>query len=246
MKTKWRTIGVISTCLWLNISLLGHAEDTRLNAVVLHVDDGNTITVRPRGERQSLQVRLIGIEAPVKCSREVKGQEPWGTRAQQHLALWVTRKPVSIEFDVLRPVGDRSVWGYVWIGDSLVNEEMARLGHAMMVTKVPNVQYVERIRAAQNEARENQRGIWNPKESLPEEPSKFLAKRQQSTDKQTAKENVVALSEWREGCIIGNKKTKKYHLPGGQYYKLSKDSKNAIFFANSADAEKAGYEKAVR
>jgi hypothetical protein len=57
---------------------------------------------------------------------------------------------------------------------------------------------------------------------------------------------VQALPAFKEGCVIGNKATKKYHVPGGRYYESSKSSKNAVFFRNAKDAEKAGYEVSKR
>jgi hypothetical protein len=57
---------------------------------------------------------------------------------------------------------------------------------------------------------------------------------------------VQTLARFVEGCVIGNKATKKYHVPGGRYYESSKSSKNAVFFKNAKDAEKAGYEASKR
>jgi endonuclease G len=61
-----------------------------------------------------------------------------------------------------------------------------------------------------------------------------------------ATEEVQTLAAFKEGCVIGNKATKKYHLPGGRYYESSKTSKNAVFFRTEADAKKAGYEASKR
>ena len=72
------------------------------------------------------------------------------------LSLLLTRNEVRVEFDVLVPVSSDNTqrWGYVWLDRQLVNEEMLRSGNAVLVTRVPNVKHVERLRLAQKEARE--------------------------------------------------------------------------------------------
>jgi endonuclease G len=51
----------------------------------------------------------------------------------------------------------------------------------------------------------------------------------------------LELSAFRPGCVVANKETKKYHPPGSNGYAKAKGSKNAVFFKNAQDAEKAGY-----
>jgi endonuclease G len=54
------------------------------------------------------------------------------------------------------------------------------------------------------------------------------------------------LPAFEKGCIIGNKSTKIFHVPGGSGYERAKESKNAIFFSTAKDAEKAGYRASKR
>ncbi|MEQ6018962.1 protein TolA, partial [Bacillus thuringiensis] len=42
-----------------------------------------------------------------------------------------------------------------------------------------------------------------------------------------------------KGQIKGNANSKKYHVPGGQYYDSTKD--NIVWFCSEADAQAAGY-----
>lgn len=215
---------------------------------VIQAADGNVLQIRPTGSRRDMYIRLIGMDAPRKATRDANGQEPWGTRAQQFLVLKVIRKPVRVEFDVVVPASDDGVtrWGYVWLGEQLLNEEMLRAGHAILETRAPNVKHVDRFTAAQREAREKQRGVWDPDEPLPEPPGKFAAKKHASDEKRQETEDSLALDGWVPGCIIGNSDTKKYHKPGGQYYETSKKSKHAVFFRDAEDAEKAGYKASAK
>lgn len=75
--------------------------------------------------------------------------------------------------------------------------------------------------------------------TAPKEPGEGTTKK---IDKgKPDKEKGSELSAFREGCVIGNRKSKKYHLPGDRYYNKEKDSKNAAFFATAEDAKGAGY-----
>jgi hypothetical protein len=56
----------------------------------------------------------------------------------------------------------------------------------------------------------------------------------------------LTLPAFELGCIIGNRRSKKYHLPGGASYERARESKNAVFFRTAQDAEKAGYTPAAR
>src|SRR5262249_49196077 len=163
---------------------------------------------------------------------------PWGTRAQQFLSLLATRQTVRVELDVAADVaGEPGMrWGYVWLGEQLLNEELLRAGHALLATAPPNVKYVERLQKAQAEARGRGPEIGSRDEPLPEPPSKFVARRQEEQKEQQAREGLHNLPAFVPGCVIGNLKSKKYHLPGGRYYESSKTSKNAIFFPSEEAA----------
>lgn len=217
-----------------------------LTGIVTRVSDAQTLLIQTPAARKSLAVRLIGLEAPRKATRDKDGQEPWGTRAQQFLSVMATRQDVRVEFDVLQPADDGAKWGYVWVGDKLLNEEILREGHGVLDTRPPNVRYVERLTAAQRHARENRLGIWNPQEPLPEPPSKFVATQKQATENQKEVQAELALREFTPGCIIGNSKSKVYHLPTGRNYETAKASAHAVYFRTAEDAEKAGYKAASK
>jgi micrococcal nuclease len=145
-------------------------EPKSLTGLAAHVVDGDTVEVRFEGQRKAQTVKLIGLAAPKKSTRETDGQEPWGTRSQQWLALQAARKEVRVEFDVLEPVKGHPgvVWGYLWLGERLLNEESLRLGHSVLATEVPNVRYVEKLQAAQKQAREGGKGVWDTDRPLDE------------------------------------------------------------------------------
>ncbi|MFO0826196.1 MAG: hypothetical protein U0792_24275 [Gemmataceae bacterium] len=110
-----------------------------------------------------------------------------------------------------RPSG----WGYVWLRDGqdeeLVNETVLAEGHAVLDTRVPNVKYVERLTAACWKAREAGKNIWNTMEPLPETPAEYV--------KKNAEAAAVATPSNIRGGVDWEQQPKKYHVPGGQYWR---------------------------
>lgn len=215
-------------------------------AEVIKVVDGDTIKIRRNGAHKQETIRLIGIEAPEVSSREQTGQEPFGVMAQQHLSVAITRRIVRIEQDVQKEAETGEILGYVWLDDKLMNEEMLKSGLAVLATTPPNVKYVERFQTAQTTAREQKKAIWNPDAPLTQSPSEFRSNKREATAAQSEKESELEIPDYIAGCIIGNRKTKKFHVPEGRYYNQAKDSKNRVFFKTAADAEKSGYTKSAR
>lgn len=75
--------------------------------------------------------------------------------------------------------------------------------------------------------------------------------RQASSSRSTAAPAVtesaepVMLEAWRQGAVIGMKTTRRYVVPDEDdpRYDIFRNSRNAVFFATEADAEKARYRK---
>lgn len=215
-------------------------------AEVIKVVDGDTIKIRRSGAHKQETIRLIGLESPEVSSREQTGQEPYGVMAQQFLSVAITRRIVRIEQDVQKEAETGEILGYVWLDDKLMNEEMLKAGLAVLVTNPPNVKYVERFQKAQTIAREQKKAIWNPDAPLAQSPSEFRSNKREATAAQSEKESELEIPDYVTGCIIGNRKTRKFHVPEGRYYNQAKESKNKVFFKTAADAEKAGYTKSAR
>jgi endonuclease G len=54
------------------------------------------------------------------------------------------------------------------------------------------------------------------------------------------------LPGFEEGCVIGNRNTKIFHVPSEAYYEKAKGSKYAVFFKDADAARKAGYRQAKK
>ena len=148
--------------LLLLLPLLGagsaHAG-AAIEGTVVRVVDGDTIHVQlaDRVER----VRYIGVDSP-EIHHPVRGEEPGGRAAATVNRGLVEGRRVRLELDVRT----RDRWGrllaYVWVGDTMINAELIRLGYAQVMTVPPNVRYQDLFVKLQREAREAGRGLWRP------------------------------------------------------------------------------------
>lgn len=115
------------------------------------ITDGDTVRCRD-GRR----IRLLLIDAPELSQR------PWGTRARDAVARLA---PVGTRVTVERDVQPTDRYGrtlaYLYLPDGrMLNEALAAEGFVVASVYPPNVQHVERIRAAVARARSARRGLW--------------------------------------------------------------------------------------
>lgn len=120
-------------------------------ARAVRVKDGDSVIVRRRNGRLS-EIRLAGIDAP-------ELSQPGGRDAKAALKRLLNGREIRVD------VTDRDRYNrlvaMLWTGQTFVNAEMARSGHAWAFARyLPD----PRIRAAHDEARAAKRGLW----SLPE------------------------------------------------------------------------------
>ena len=121
---------------------------------VMKVIDGDTIKLE-NGE----VVRYVGIDTP-ETVHPSKPVQCFGKEASNKNKELVEGKMVRLEKDIT----DRDKYGrllrYVWVGDLFVNDYLTRQGYAYAYTYPPDVKYSEQFIQAQQEARENNRGLW--------------------------------------------------------------------------------------
>lgn len=125
--------------------------------------DGGSCTVRSVTDGDTFactdgrRVRLLLIDAPEM------DQGPYGGDARRALAaLLPSGAQVGLELDVEKQDRYGRVLAYVRLADGrMVNEEIARAGYVVVSVYPPNVQHVERMRAAVKQAQEARRGLWS-------------------------------------------------------------------------------------
>jgi micrococcal nuclease len=148
--------------LLLLLPLLGSGSadaGAAIEGTVVRVVDGDTIHVQLADRVE--KVRYIGVDSP-EIHHPVKGEEPGGRAAASVNRGLVEGRRVRLEIDVRT----RDRWGrllaYVWVGDTMINAELIRLGYAHVMTVPPNVRYQELFVKLGREAREAGRGLWRP------------------------------------------------------------------------------------
>ena len=194
--------------------------DTRGQWVlVTHVTDGDTVGVG-RGWRYK-KVRLIGVDTPETVHPE-KPVEFYGPEALEFTEKSLTRQWVRLEFE---PGDQIDVYGrllaYIFLEDgTLFNRDIVRRGYARAYTRFP-FRYQEEFRLAEIEARNIGRGLW-------------VRQKREATSAHPL-----------EGKIIGNRRSKVFHVPGqANYGRVSEESR--VYFDTEEEAARAGYRRAKR
>ncbi len=124
-------------------------------ATVTRVVDGDTIVVTIGSSEY--RVRYIGVDTPESTTR----QECYGREAARFNRSLVNGQTVRLERDVNETDRFGRLLRYVYLpSGEMVNEILIREGYALARSFPPDVKYQERLRAAEREARQAQRGLW--------------------------------------------------------------------------------------
>lgn len=128
---------------------------------VSKVIDGDTVKILVGGEE--VKVRLIGIDTP-ETVHPNKDVEWFGKEAAKKLKEMVEGKIVCLKMDRDK-TQDIDKYGrllrYLWLDNLFVNAELVKQGYAFAYTNYP-FQYLEEFRKYARDARENNRGLYNP------------------------------------------------------------------------------------
>lgn len=121
-------------------------------AVVNRVVDGDTLVLDDGRE-----VRLIGVDAPELYPEE----QCYGPESKAGLKAWLEGKTVSLEKDVSEVDQYDRLLRYVWVEDSMVNEEIVRRGWARARAYEPDTSHETRLFLAQTIAQTGGLGMWD-------------------------------------------------------------------------------------
>ena len=116
---------------------------------VARVIDGDSVELTNKQE-----LRYVGINAP-------EYNICFGKEAMEENKRLIDGKTVRLEKDVSQNDKYGRLLRYVYVGDIFVNDYLVRQGFARTATFPPDVKYVDQFRLAEQEARENNRGLWS-------------------------------------------------------------------------------------
>lgn len=156
------------------------------------------------------KVRFIGVDTP-ETKHPEKGVEFYGKEAYQFTKSLLEGEKITLKFDVQERDKYGRILAYVYKGDIFVNELLVKEGYARVFTVPPNVKYAEHFLDLERKAREEGRGLWGYTE---EEP--------------------------KAAVYIGNRSSKKFHLPYCEGIARMKEE-NKVDFSSRGEAVKAGY-----
>ncbi|WP_392543791.1 thermonuclease family protein [Oryzobacter telluris] len=196
---------------------------------VVGVVDGDTIKVRVNGETE--RVRVIGIDTPELAQRECYAQQ-----ASSRMQSLVQSTKVRLVRD--RTQDDRDRYGrllrHVQLADGRqVAEVLIAGGFGEEYTYDRAYAGQADYRAAQAAARRAGKGIWSSGCRAPVKAAPVPAS---GPGRCVIKGNIASDGE------------KIYHLPGQQYYDVTKisESKGERWFCSESDARSAGWRKSLR
>ncbi|TCO60055.1 thermonuclease family protein [Caldanaerobacter subterraneus] len=172
------------------------------------------------------KVRFIGVNTPESTTKV----EPYGQEAAAYTKSKLLGKDVGLQLNVQERDKYGRLLAYVWLSPptkesneeirtKMFNAVLLLEGYAQVMIVPPNVKYAEYLRKYQQEAREKNAGLWGL--DVKEEKS--------------ASSNATLFS------YIGNKNSKKFHLPDCQWAKKIAPG-NRVYFKLRDEAIKAGYE----
>lgn len=137
---------------------LASTDDTT-TATVVKVVDGDTIDVSYDGEPH--RVRLLNIDTPESVDPD-QAVECLGPEATEFLR---DRLPVGATVELAHDEERYDGYGRelagVFVGDDLINTEIARAGLGVAMSVAPNVRFHAAVESAQDEARSMRRGLYS-------------------------------------------------------------------------------------
>jgi len=130
-------------------------------ALVIRIIDGDTIELS-----NGKKVRYIGIDTPETVDPR-KSVQCFGKEAKEANSNLVLNKVVILKKDISETDKYGRLLRYVYLEDgTFVNLWLVKNGYASVYTYSPDVAYSRQFLIAEQEARQNKRGLWNNCQTL--------------------------------------------------------------------------------
>ncbi|GKU80845.1 thermonuclease family protein [Niallia sp. NCCP-28] len=205
-------------------------ENKRVNVSLEKAIDGDTISVRYKGNKES--VRFLLIDTPETAHPRL-GAQPYGKEAKEFTKQIVENADtLELEFDIGQ---NRDKYGrllaYVYADGEMVQKQLLQKGLARVAYIYdPNTRYVDVFTTIQKKAQKLGVGIWSVENYVQEDGFH----KEIITD-EISKENMS-----KECLIKGNitADDKIYHTPDSPWYKQTKAEK---MFCTEKEAKAAGF-----
>ena len=170
------------------------------------------------GDTFKIGVRLIGVDAP-ETRHPRKPLQFFGKEASDFLRKFIQGKTVRLKLGRAPTDKYGRLLGYVFLPNGVfVNAHLVSEGYAQASPYPPNLKYADLFRELERRARARRKGMWSRLQSKadPRPP------------------------------VVGNRKTRVYHTPGGLYYELMLRSRFREDFSSEEEAIRKNYKKSKR
>lgn len=164
--------------------------------VVTHIVDGDTIDVTIDGDEQ--RIRLLNVDTPESVDPR-REPECLGNEATAFLAdLLPIGSEVTLEYDQERQDRYGRDLAGVFIGDVLVNAEIARAGMGAAVLFEPNDRFYDDVLAAQQTAQVEELGLFDLSVgcTVPAQTAAFATLAETTMASQPAQTDVAVLEQY--------------------------------------------------
>ncbi len=136
----------------------GGAVAARIEATVVHVSDGDTISVEVGGHVE--RVRILGADTPETVDPR-KPVQCFGPQASAHTkARLPPGTHVSLETDTEKRDKYGRLLAYVYVNGARYDDELLRLGYARLLIIPPNGVHARVMLEEELQAQAAHRGLW--------------------------------------------------------------------------------------
>ena len=153
----WCWLAVIILAIVVGIVIYQDSLDDKKTVTFDRCVDGDTAWFYQDG--QEIKVRFLAIDSP-----EVSGTpEYYGSEAQEYTCLVLTSgSTIQLELDPNSTETDRygRTLAWVWVDGSLLQKQLVSQGYAEVKYEQDNYKYVDELRQSQQQAQQNQLGLW--------------------------------------------------------------------------------------
>ncbi len=159
---------IVCVLLLLLPALSFAANDETIHGKVVRVKDGDTVVVAPAEGGEFLVCRLYGIDAP-------EGKQAYGEESTKALKTLILGQQVAVRTKGRDQYGRKIC--FIQKGELDVNVEMVRQGHAWAFRKYLNQPNTSAYVAAEDEAKQAKRGLWQQPNPQPPWDYRALSRR---------------------------------------------------------------------
>jgi hypothetical protein len=186
---------------------------------------------------EKIRIRLYGIDSPEK-------KQSYGQKAKAFVSKLAFGKSVSIRKE-RRGMGKfgRLIGEVILPDGRVLNHEIVRAGFAWWFKKYAPTNQI--LRDLEAEARGSKKGLWGSTNPTPPWKWRRLQKRKRAPPRaHRPKKETSSLSI--DCLVIGNKRSKIFHVPGGKYFLKMKKSRNRVCFKSKGIALAEGFRPSKR